>query len=447
MRLLAHQIVALGGQPHGQDIVGKPRRLAPCRRQRGVDPDQLLVPQDLHPRTPVRIRPDRVEDPGEVRVDPPASFLQEMWQQLRQLVMRERPLRRIQQLIPPRLRRGSEEALRDELVPRVELMTTTRAHRPGQHVQQNQSPCRLPAAQIARRRSAPDMRRKPPSRVRDLPRQTHDGRGGNATLLLRELRSERCVVYLDGLHERIEARLTRGCVTDGHVPPVGPVTNEPGIEPVLVQDHRRHGEQHRGLGPRERWKPLVSHARRIRQPGVHHTQARPVRFSLDDPLGVRVEVVSRLQMGRQEKNEPGVPVVRRGPVSVMPEHVAQPRTSRAYVGVGVMTVDSPRLKRTLHDVVVPRATHMVHHLLAASLLDGLSNARSQIGEHRLPRDALPLSAPARTHSLHGIQDAIGILNLLQHRRSLGAEASPARRVERVPLESNQLSCRAIQDGQ
>ena len=66
VRLLAHEVVALGAVAHRQHVVGEPGRLAPGRRERGVALDLRLVGQHLDPRQPVGVRPHRVVDAREV---------------------------------------------------------------------------------------------------------------------------------------------------------------------------------------------------------------------------------------------------------------------------------------------------------------------------------------------------------------------------------------------
>ena len=51
----------------------------------------------------------------------------------------------------------------------------------------------------------------------------------------------------------------------------------------------------------------------------------PRRLALDDALGVRIEVVARLEVGREQQNRPCVRVVWRRPVGAGPQKMPEPR--------------------------------------------------------------------------------------------------------------------------
>ena len=160
VRLLAHQVVTLGAHAHRQDVVGVPGRFAPDRGQRGVQADQFLVAKHLHPGKPVGVSPNGIEHAGEVGVEFAAALFEQVGEQLRQFVVRQGPLGRVEQLIPARLRRRRLERLGDELVPRIGADAAGRAHGTGQGVQQHQGPHHLPpAAYCPMRRRARHGRR------------------------------------------------------------------------------------------------------------------------------------------------------------------------------------------------------------------------------------------------------------------------------------------------
>src|SRR5262249_45343061 len=72
VRLLAHRVVALGAEPHRQDVISEPRRLAPGGGERDMQPDAIAVGEHLDPREAVRVGPYRVVDAREVDVEPAA---------------------------------------------------------------------------------------------------------------------------------------------------------------------------------------------------------------------------------------------------------------------------------------------------------------------------------------------------------------------------------------
>src|SRR5262249_38016074 len=49
VRLLAHEIVALGSMAHRQDVIGEPGRLAPGRRKTGMTFNCALVAESFNP--------------------------------------------------------------------------------------------------------------------------------------------------------------------------------------------------------------------------------------------------------------------------------------------------------------------------------------------------------------------------------------------------------------
>ena len=97
--------MALGTESHGQNIIGKPRGLAPGGRERGVQADFFFVAQHLDPGEAVGISPDRIEDAREISLDAAAAFFQKVRQQKRHFMRAQRPLLRIEQFVPAFLRR------------------------------------------------------------------------------------------------------------------------------------------------------------------------------------------------------------------------------------------------------------------------------------------------------------------------------------------------------
>ena len=86
----------------------------------------------------------------------------------------------------------------------------------------------------------------------------------------------------------------------------------------------------------------------------------------------------------------------------------------------IVAVDSPGLQRAIHDEVVARTAHVIHHFFAAPFLNRFANARAERFQHFSPRSARPLPGSARPAALHGIKNAIRIVNLIDGRRTLGA---------------------------
>ena len=196
--------MALGTESHRQNIIRKPRSLAPCRRQRRVQPNFLFVPQHLDPGKAVGISPHRIKYACEISFDAAAAFLKKMRKKRRHFMRAQRPLQRIEQLIPAFLRRWILERTRNEFIPGMQIVSARSSHRTRQHMQQHQGPSGLPSSQIPRRAASPQMRRKAASSARDLARRLDDGLRLHSTLFLRELGRELRVMPLEGLNQSLE---------------------------------------------------------------------------------------------------------------------------------------------------------------------------------------------------------------------------------------------------
>src|SRR5579885_3143962 len=105
----------------------------------------------------------------------------------------------------------------------------------------------------------------------------------------------------------------------------------------------------------------------------------------------------------------------------------------------VVPINSPRLERAFHNEVMAGAANVVHDLLASTLLNGLPNARAERFHYLGPRRALPFAATARANTLHGIKNAIRILNLIDGGWTLRAKTPAAGRMFRIAFEFRNLA--------
>src|SRR5581483_1319740 len=111
----------------------------------------------------------------------------------------------------------------------------------------------------------------------------------------------------------------------------------------------------------------------------------------------------------------------------------------ADIGVRIVAVDSPGLQRAFHDEVMTGTAHVVHNFFPATFLDCFANAQAEGFEHLGPGGALPLAATARAHALHGIEHAVGIMNLIDGGGAFGTKASPAGGMPGIALEFRDLA--------
>src|SRR6266446_3703958 len=105
----------------------------------------------------------------------------------------------------------------------------------------------------------------------------------------------------------------------------------------------------------------------------------------------------------------------------------------------VVAVDAPRLRGAIHKVILSGASHVVHDFFTAIFLESFADARAKSLQHFVPRSPRPLPAAAWPRPLHGIKDAIGIMNLSDRGRPLRAQPSAAGRMLRVAFKLSDLS--------
>ena len=148
-------------------------------------------------------------------------------------------------------------------------------------------------------------------------------------------------------------------------------------------------------------------------------------------------------MRRDEEDHLGVGEVRRRAVVAHPRLVADAGVRRADVGVAVVAVDVPRLEHTIGVAVLAGAADVVHHLVAAALLERPPDAGPDLVERLVPRDAFPAARPSLARALQRMQHPLGVVDLVERRRSLGAVAAAAGRVLGVALELGDLAGVAI----
>ena len=359
----------------------------------------------------------------------------------------QRPLRRIEQLIPVFLRRRILERTRHKFVPRIQIVSARSSHRTGQHMKQHQGAGWLPSAQIAGRAAPPKMRCEAASGSRDLARRLDDDVRFHSAFFFRKLRREFRVVPLQRLDQSFETLAFRPKSVDFKFFPVGPALHKLGVEAIFPKDNHRHCQQHRCFGPGIARHPVVRHARRIRKARIHDGKFRSRHFSFNNALGVRIEIMARLKMGGEQKNKARVSVVRRRPVGIVPEQITKPRRRRAHIRVRVVAVDAPRLQGAFHREVVSRPAHVIHDFFAAIFLERFADARAESFEHLVPRSSRPLPTAARPGPLHRIKDAIGIVNLIDRRRAFRAEPPAAGWMFRVSFKLGDLSGRLIDIGE
>ena len=216
--------------------------------------------------------------------------------------------------------------------------------------------------------------------------------------------------------------------------PIQPLLHELAVVQFLFHHDMRESQQQRGFGARLRRQPPSGHARGIGKARINGEHLRPSHHAFDDALRVRVEIVPRLQVRRNEQDELRASVVWRGAVHAAPQGIAQARRCAAHIGVRVMPIDAPALQHAVHVAVVARAANVIHHFSAAAFLQRLANARRESADDLIPSGALVLPRATRPTAFQRIQNALGVINLIQRGWALGAIAPARRRVMRVAFQ-------------
>ena len=91
-----------------------------------------------------------------------------------------------------------------------------------------------------------------------------------------------------------------------------------------------------------------------------------------------------------------------------------------------MAVHTPCLEDAVGVALLARATHVVHDLVVAVLLERRPQARTQLVEGLVPRDALPGAAAALTDALHREHHPLGVIDLVEGGGTLRADAAAAK---------------------
>ena len=101
--------------------------------------------------------------------------------------------------------------------------------------------------------------------------------------------------------------------------PVDPLPHELAIEQILFQEDRTIASRSAPSVPGDAGARDLPWTTSSTARGIDDDERGAGRLALDDALGVRIEVVARLEVGREQQNRPGVRVVWRRPVGAGPQ--------------------------------------------------------------------------------------------------------------------------------
>src|SRR5579883_548098 len=87
--------------------------------------------------------------------------------------------------------------------------------------------------------------------------------------------------------------------------------------------------------------------------------------------------------------------------------------------MAVVTIHSPGSQHALHITIVSGASNMIHNLVASPLNKRLPDFRGKGIQHLIPCHAFPPALAALARTLQGIENAFGIVDLVDGRRAFG----------------------------
>ena len=121
-------------------------------------------------------------------------------------------------------------------------------------------------------------------------------------------------------------------------------------------------------------------------------------------------------------------------VHAHPEGVSRPCRRRTDVGVRVVSVHAPRRDDPLGVPVLAGTPHVVDDLIAPVLLDGGADAAGDVVESLVPRHLFPLALATLSNALERLQDAVGVVHLVEGGWPLRAVPPAAAGMQRVPFD-------------
>src|SRR6266498_1657700 len=139
-------------------------------------------------------------------------------------------------------------------------------------------------------------------------------------------------------------------------------------------------------------------------------------------------------MGADQQDDLGACVVGAGPVDAGPQVIAGAGAAGADIGVGVVPVDAPAGQHPLGEAVLTWPADVVHDLVGPPFLERAADAAGDVVQGLVPAHLDPAALAPGADPFQGVQDAVGVGDLVEGGRSLGAVAAPRAGVLGVALE-------------
>ncbi len=336
---------------------------------------------------------------------------------------------------------------RDELVPAVGIGAAFGAHRTEKRIQEEERARYLPPSLVPGGRTPPRVGGKPRACAGHGLRHRNHRLRADPRFLRGELRRVARVELPQHFLERIERALALRMLMREILLPVPPPAHELPVVAAGLDQVVRDCEQERGFRTRLGGQPEIGVGRGVGKARVDHDQLRPARLPVHHPLRVWVEVVSGLEVRRDEEDHRGIGEIRARPIESHPVLIAGAAVRRADVGVRVVPVDTPGGKNALGIAVLAGPPDVVHDLVPPILLHGPPDSPGDVVERRVPRHLDPLPLAARPRPLEGLENPVRIGDLVEGRRSLGAVPAARARMLRIPFELPHLERLSVHVGE
>src|SRR6266568_29162 len=105
-----------------------------------------------------------------------------------------------------------------------------------------------------------------------------------------------------------------------------------------------------------------------------------------------------------------------------------------------MPIYAPGTQHAFHVAIVPRAPDMIHDLVATVFNDSCADFGGECIQYLIPGGAFPFALATFACAFQGVEDAFGIIDLVDGSRAFGAVASSAAWMVGVALEFFDTTC-------
>src|SRR5579875_70691 len=108
--------------------------------------------------------------------------------------------------------------------------------------------------------------------------------------------------------------------------------------------------------------------------------------------------------------------------------------------MAVMAVNAPGLKHALDVAFIARSADVIDHFIATAFLECPADTAGDEGQRLRPIDRLPFPFAAWANAPQRLKDAVGIVNLIDRRRTFGTEPAPTAWMQGIALEFADYIC-------